>query len=582
MNFKYAVIALLIMLLFLSDLASSQILILAPDELVDTVAPLKRFKTWCGRHTILLSLSEVYSKFPTYADEAEQVKKCIEHYEKANGIQYVLLVGDVDKFPVRWRWWGLPGQEGWAISDLYFADLYDNNTTTFDDWDNNNNGLYGEIEFGSDGTINNDNIDFLPDVSVGRIPASTDKEVTAYINKIITYELQTVPWAGWFKTAGLYTGTWPAYYNNVAKDTIAKYLGNQGFTTITKRYTDWTDPENPKPPANVPNAIITDFNNGVGFANYIGHGNTGGWYCVGFGNTQLTSLTNSLKLPIVLAGACDTGGFAWLARLGPYKDINGQGHRGTINGETLEPGAYPHVNLPKPACVQHGQVVYGGITYQFDPECFAESFVFGDPVGSTGAVAYLAERSGGQRFVVDLDKLFFKAYDDGGHRILGDMWKYMIEEYYALHGLGQANSWPHQPSDWEKGHVFDEPQKLVLFGDPSLLVGGAFITPLSGNVYNNASGPLRGFSRYRITGNVTVPIGQTLSADSTVSILFEHGKKITALEPNPSQGFIIKPGPGMSAYLLSIPPDPKASYVGRGVKISGQLKLRNNGEIKLY
>lgn len=566
--------------------AFCQLLILAPNEFIEELELLEHFKNYSGRPTTLLSLAQVYNSFPGYADEAEKVKRCIAYYQKNNHIQYVLLVGDVDQFPVRWRWWGLPGQEGWGVSDLYYADLYEHGTTTFDDWDSNNNGLYGESEFSPDGTINNDHIDFLPDVSVGRIPASTEQEVTVYVRKVIMYELKTVPWASWFKTAGLYTGTWPASYNNVAKDTVAKHLSNQGFSTFYKRYTDWTQTP-AQPPPNVPNAIITDFNSGVGFANYIGHGNTGGWYCVGFGTTQLASLTNSLKLPIVLAGSCDTGGFAWLARAGPYKDTKGQGHRGTIYGETLDPGAYPHVNLPKPACVQDGQVVYGGVTYQFDPECFAESFVFGNPIGSTGAVAYLAERSGGQRFVVDLDKFFFKAYDAGGHRVLGDMWKYMIEKYYDWHKLAGANSWPCQPSDWEKGHVFDEPQKLILFGDPSLMVGGAFTLTTSGTVYDYMSGPwwsapwYSGF-RYRITGDITVPAGKTLTAQPLTSVLFENGKKLTAMGAGTNEGFVINATQVMPVCLMAAAANPQSQQVVYGIKLKGQLRVRNGGEIKLY
>lgn len=581
MNTNKVLISLILVLLFFPCIAASQLLILAPDEFIDELEPLRRFKNFSLRSTTLLSLNQIYIDFPGYADEAEQVKKCIEHYERTRGVQYVLLVGDVDKFPVRWRWWGLPGQDGWAISDLYFADLYENGTKTFDDWDSNNNGLYGEIEFSPDGTINNDHIDFHPDVSVGRIPASTEQEVAAFVNKVLTYELKTVPWANWFKTTGLYTGTWPASFVNVAKDEIAVYLSNQGFTNITKRYTDWTQ-NPPQPPPGVPNVIISDLNSGVGFANYLGHGNIWGWACLGFGTAQLSSLNNANVLPVAFSGSCETGLIAYLVPGDPYKDVNGVGHWGINNGESLNIGSYPHASLPKPACIQDGQVIHNNITYKFDIACFAESFVFGDPIGSSGAIAYLGERSGAQRFVVDLDKFFFKAYDDGKFRVLGDMWKYMIEEYYDWHHLENANSWPNQPSDWEKGHVFDEPQKLLLFGDPSLRIGGAFTTALSGNVSNNVNGPLMGYHRYRITGNVTVPSGQTLSADSTVSILFESGRKITAMDANPNKGFIVHPGTGMSMYFLSIPPNPMANSIVRGAKITGQLKMRNGGEIKFY
>ena len=269
--------------------AASQykLLIIAPQEFMDELEPLKRFKDCSGRLTILLSLDEVYENF-TGADNPEKIKRCIAHYEQSNGIEYVMLVGDVDKFPVRWRWWGwakrnpdgtiIPGkdQRGWAVSDLYYADLYKNGTKNFDDWDSNNNGLYGEIEFELDPescapncrTINNDHIDFLPDVAVGRVPASTPEEVTTYVNKVIAYELKTTPSDTWFKKAALYTGDWLGNGNDI-KDDVANYLINRGFKNrdIKKRYWDAQ-----QTPAQRAATFVNDLNNGLGVVNYLGHG----------------------------------------------------------------------------------------------------------------------------------------------------------------------------------------------------------------------------------------------------------------------------------------------------------------------
>ena len=75
-------------------------------------------------------------------------------------------------------------------------------------WDYTDNELYGEIKFSPDGFINHDQIDFLPDIAVGRIPASTEAEVIAYVNKVITYELNTTPSDTWFNKIALYTGSW--------------------------------------------------------------------------------------------------------------------------------------------------------------------------------------------------------------------------------------------------------------------------------------------------------------------------------------------------------------------------------------
>jgi hypothetical protein len=231
----------------------------------------------------------------------------------------------------------------------------------------------------------------------------------------------------------------------------------------------------PQAPPGVPAAIINDLNAGVGFVNYAGHGNSNSWACVGLSSGNLASLNNSDRLPVAFAAACDTGGLAHLAPFGPYVDVAGQVHCGTSNGETLPPGPYPHVTLPRPGPLQSGAITCPGafcINCQLDPPCLAETFLFGNPIGSTGAIAYLGARSGSRpQQSIDLDRHFFRAYEKG-YFVLGDIWKDMMAEYYKQHGLANSHTWFRAPSDWEIGHTFDEPQKYILFGDPSLVVGG--------------------------------------------------------------------------------------------------------------
>lgn len=560
------------------------LLIIAPDDFMDELQPLKRFKDASGRPTILVSLTQIYNSYPG-ADQAEKVKYAIEHYKSANGIRYVMLVGDIDRFPARWRWWGLPGQEGGAVSDLYYADLYKHGTTVFDDWDVNNNGLYGEIEFAPDGMINNDQIDVLPEVAVGRTPASAATEISAYVNKVIAYELKTVPTSAWFKRVALYTGTW--FDANGLKNTLGNALANDGFALI-KRYTLWIEAGHPAVPAGVPDVICDDFNYGVGFVNYLGHGNSFGWACLGFYGPVLSNLTNTDRLPVVFAGACDTGMFAWLARGHPYIDTSGVMHCGTANGEVLDPGPYPHTSLPRPAPLQSGVVACPAAvesplctTCPLDPPCFAESILFGNPVGPTGAMAYLGERSGGRLWVTALDTHFFHAYHTQDIVVLGDMWKYMIEQYYNQHNLGQSATWSRQPADWDVGHRFDEPQKLVLFGDPSLIIGGAFTSAVNGSVWDwGGGGPWFGHIRYRVTGDVTVPAGRMLTVFPYASILVENGRKITALGADSSHGLNVDGTSDMSVYFTSLAADPQADHVVHGMKVSGQLRVQNGGQIK--
>jgi hypothetical protein len=567
-----------LMLWALNVATAQETLILAPDHFLSALQPLKQFKDATCRPARLIGLTQVYTNYAG-ADEAERVKRCIAHYRQTFGVDYVVLVGDVDQFPARYRWWGLTNQENWAVSDLYYADLYKSGTTTFDDWDANNNGLYGEIEFAPDGFINNDNIDFLPDVAVGRIPASNVAEVNAYVRKAIGYELWTTESAAWFKRAGLYTGDWNVSDNTIM-DQIAASLSNEAFA-LTKRYWDW---QNNQAPAGVPGVITNDVNAGVGFMSYIGHGNSGAWASLGFGTGQLLQLTNTSRLPVVFAASCDTSYFAPFGRMHPYLDVNGTGHWGTANGENLPPGPYPHTSLPHPACVQTGGVWNAGNYYRFDQDCLGESFLFGLPAGGSGCVAYLGERSGGQITSRELNQQFFGAYDSG-LRFLGDLWNSALREYYTNHNLGAANTWWRTADHWADGHVFDEPQKFHLFGDPSLVVGGAFSTALSGAQSDwpwPMIGPLHSLSRYGVTGDITVPAGQRLTAQYYHTLLFENGRKVVALDASPANGLVVNASTAWPVHFLGTPTGSPTTNWLRGIKVTGQMRLRNGGAVKLH
>lgn len=621
MNTRTTLSAVVLLALSLPLSASGQhpLLIIAPSEFIPELEPLKSFKEASARPTFLLSLEQVYEYFPIGVDEAEQVKVCIAYYEQNYGVQAVLLFGDIDKLPARYTWWGelrlqadpndpnavldpndpndiMHDHRGWGATDLYYADLYKNGDPNFfDTWDANGNGLYGEVQFHDPNVcddpnygwmINQDVIDFLPDVSVGRIPASTLAEVQAYRDKVIAYELKTQPTDEWFRNVALYTGTWLPN-DDSTKDTIGAMFPAppDGFTLI-KRYhgTDTPDPSD----------IIGDINTGVGFVNYIGHGSRTGWE-FGFDSTDLTSLSNSDEYPVVFAAACDTGMFAWPPRACPYveNDPNRTEHCGTLNGEALGMEACPpHASLPRPALVQDdgddGQVACAGpfcTICEFDPDCIAEAFVFGNPPGPSGAIAYLGERSGGQVGSTDLDAFFFEAYTQGT-TVLGDMWKYMIQEYYALHDVADSHNWVVPAAGYENwiiGHIFDEPRKFILFGDPSVVVGGAFTVNRGGVIWDwdpYYSGPWFSYVRYRIVSDVVVPYGEMLSAQPNASVLFEDERMLSVADG--SYGFYAYGAAEEPVYFLSLGSGSEPESMVNKFEVRCVFQLLGGGQLKMY
>jgi len=195
MNKKIVVIFILLILSF-QIVSSKQIssneqydfLIISPDEFIINFIPLKQHKESKEIQTKIIGLQEIYDDlyFPLEGrDEAEQIKYFIKKAKDNWNIKYVMLVGGKDIMPVRFSHApsNFPTDEDKFISDLYFADIYDENGS-FCSWDSNNNNIFGEI--GEESLI--DTVDLYPDVYLGRILCSESNEVNIVVNKIIEYE----------------------------------------------------------------------------------------------------------------------------------------------------------------------------------------------------------------------------------------------------------------------------------------------------------------------------------------------------------------------------------------------------------
>jgi hypothetical protein len=176
-----------------------ELLIITPAEFQPVLVPLVAHKNATGIPTDLLTLEEIYGRPAHFGDEAQRVKQAIALEASAGLLSYVMLVGDVDRFPVRW----VASMRGADVeyyypSDLYYADLYDSSGRSAT-WDADADGLYGEHGCSSDpARANPDGLDFHPDVAVGRVPASTIEEVEGYVAKIIRYERLTFG-SAWFR-----------------------------------------------------------------------------------------------------------------------------------------------------------------------------------------------------------------------------------------------------------------------------------------------------------------------------------------------------------------------------------------------
>ena len=179
--------------------------------------------------------------------------------------QFVLLVGDVDQIP--------------AFS--FHSSTSDHPYSTLD----------GD--------------DFLPDVSLGRLSARTLQEVETIVAKILRYERD--PFVGddpgWYRRALVVAGD----YGSLTPRAVCRWSREQlllnGYAQVDSCYF---------PPFFVDyfHTIPTSINAGVSLVSYRGWAyGIHGWEPPHFTSTEIPSLTNGWKLPVVFSFVCQNNDF---------------------------------------------------------------------------------------------------------------------------------------------------------------------------------------------------------------------------------------------------------------------------------
>jgi hypothetical protein len=151
----------------------------------------------------------------------------------------------------------------------------------------------------------------VADVGIGRLPAGSDDEADALVDKVIGYEL-SAPLGVWRNQVILVAddeGTsCEDEFTYQSEDIAHKYLPN--YTDVQKVYlTEFPSVSRLKPAAR--NKLIELWNAGAVAVNYIGHGSSLQMADeIVFVDDDVAKLNNGLKLPVVLAFSCTVGDFA--------------------------------------------------------------------------------------------------------------------------------------------------------------------------------------------------------------------------------------------------------------------------------
>jgi hypothetical protein len=521
---------------FLNVQPPQTLLIIAPDAFMQALQPLVAHKKATGMPAMTVSISSLTGFFPG-VDDPEAIKSGIAYAHKNLATRYVMLVGDAHQFPVRFyfmhrltgesalsNWASTTNPDGptvvvqpygdWIPSDLYYANLYHHTgiyptvvTGPFDNWDANGNGLYNEMTWIDNNNPNPDNVDGYPDVTVGRIPAHSVADVTAFVNKVIAYESSTnrgpIPFT--FVADEQYdphnqgTKQQPHYVGSDATDFTASVYANSALKRASPTFLliENTGTGFGFLPSDLPwkNASATDVANAANvsiWVSYIGHGgpypgtpaSNASWGEWGtFGVNDVKGTASSKTLPVVFAAGCSTGRFVsdlpWNAS---YMDTSGnpaaqQGNHGPfqvlttakpgIDGPVIvdtSTGKNWGVNCPPPGCSPLPAMLPYPNAYDFDEgdQGFAYPWLIANAPG--GAIAYFGEVSVATDIMgAELETYFLTLYGNESSPILGDIYLRAQQQYWGAHqndNGGQVGDF-HSISRCYLGWI-------TFFGDPSL------------------------------------------------------------------------------------------------------------------
>ena len=426
-----------------------RMLVIAPERFHSALNEFVRFK----RKQLpaeLISLEKVLAKSKG-VDDPEKVKRFLHQEWRERHLGYALLVGDADVFPVRYmvldRVTAPAFDYAFYPCDLYYSDLAKADGS-FDDWnarkDGFHAGYFGEVrgEKNKSDPINYDEVDYRPEIAVGRWPVSTIEEVRRVAAKSIRYEERTDNGtkSGARRVALLSVGGWVD-----SRPLLDRLAGKMpaGWSVEKRYYHDANRDYSAPPPTEA--QIDELLNEGVGLVCHTGHGNDDAWeQC--FFLSHLDRVKDADRLPVMISIGCSTARFATLPPYEPYMDVDGKEHEGTNSKEVFTGPP------PPPACYQSGR---------FNPSGLGEQLLRG---GDNGAVAYIGCNTGSQPCALTLLEGFIEALHGAEKPRLGDCWANAVAYYYEHEHLATLK--PNE--DWYPPSIFFQGMKFMLFGDPSL------------------------------------------------------------------------------------------------------------------
>jgi len=250
------------------SMTTIQYVIITTDNLEDSILPLKTWKEYLGYTLEIVTISWITDIYPG-TDLQEQIRNfLIDKYDDWN-INYVLIIGSRNSIPMR-TCHPIPSVYPDSLeTDYYYSDLTGN-------WDADQDGYYGEYI--------DDNVDFVSELSIGRIPSDDPETVSSICKNIISFESDSGEW----KKHALLLGAVIYYENLESFDWV--YERSDGATVMETCRSDIFEPhgfsctrmyeaDGIRPSTytyDYPlerSTVISEWQKGYGIVNMLGHSN---------------------------------------------------------------------------------------------------------------------------------------------------------------------------------------------------------------------------------------------------------------------------------------------------------------------
>lgn len=229
-----------------------------------------------GVSTAVVTTEQIYNEFSSGGQDLSAIRDFFKFlYDQASPLKYALLLGDAsydykDRISNNTNF--VPAYESYTSSSFNSSYVTDDFFGILDYSDSSTSLLPGEV-----------------DISLGRLPAATNSEASAMINKSIAYLSQLsgqgTAFGDWRTKIDLVVdddnpGSGNAFHTKMENETAQWLEENYPYLTIKKLYIDAYQQEGTSGGYRYPDvndAMVNTLETGSLLVNYLGHGGIFGW-----------------------------------------------------------------------------------------------------------------------------------------------------------------------------------------------------------------------------------------------------------------------------------------------------------------